>query len=200
MYQTSYCGLVTRGGLKAGETLLVHAGASGVGMAAIQIGKALGAKVIATCGSAAKQEFCKKIGADEALNYTDPAWVDRVNEITKKRGADVIYDPVGGDVCDLSLKCIASGGRLLIIGFTSGKIPNIPANRILLKSMSVVGVFWGRMVKENPRYPHEVHQALLKLGVKPVVSKEYPLAEALQAMQAVAQREVLGKIVLSMPE
>ena len=159
VYHTSYFGLTHRTRLLEGEWMLVHAGASGVGMSAIQIGKALGARVIATAGSAAKVEFARAQGADHALDYSDAAWVDRVKEITG-RGADVIYDPVGGDIFDLSTKCIAPEGRLLVIGFASGRIPSLAANRVLLKNMSLVGVLWGGYVQAHPEYAASVHPSL----------------------------------------
>src|SRR5262249_20120969 len=160
VYHTSYFALKKRAILQSGEWLLVHAGASGVGMSAIQIGKALGARVIATAGSAAKLEFGRLQGAEYAIDYTAASWVDRVKEITAGRGADVIYDPVGGDIFDLSTKCIAPEGRLLVIGFAGGRIPSIQANRILLKNISIVGVFWGQYVRENPGFLVETQDAL----------------------------------------
>ena len=203
VYQTSYFALKDRAELKAGEWLLVHAGASGVGMSAIQLGRAFGARVIATAGSAEKLEFARRQGAEFLLDYNDPAWVDRVKEITGGRGADVIYDPVGGDVFDLSSKCIAAGGRLLVIGFAAGRIPTIAINRILLKNMSVVGVFWGGHVKAHPGYTAETQIALGKLWdegkIKPEVSSVWPLEELPKAMKALAERQVLGKAVLLIP-
>jgi NADPH2:quinone reductase len=200
VYHTSYFGLKNRGELRAGEWLLVHAGASGVGMSAIQIGKAFGARVIATAGSPEKLEFSKRQGAEHVLDYKDDKWVDQVKEITGGRGADVIYDPVGGDVFDLSSKCIASEGRLLVIGFASGRIPSIAANRILLKNMSVVGVFWGNHVKAHANYTAETQAALETLWnegkIRPEVSSTWPLAELPLAMQSLADRNVLGKAVL----
>ncbi len=203
VYQTSYFALKDRAELKAGQWLLVHAGASGVGMSAIQLGRAFGARVIATAGSAEKLEFARRQGAEFLLDYNDPAWVDRVKEITGGRGADVIYDPVGGDVFDLSSKCIAAGGRLLVIGFAAGRIPTIAINRILLKNMSVVGVFWGGHVKAHPGYTAETQSALEKLWdegkIKPEVSSVWPLQELPQAMKALSERQVLGKAVLLIP-
>jgi NADPH2:quinone reductase len=200
IYHTSYFALKNRAELRPGEWLLVHAGASGVGMSAIQIGKAFGARVIATAGSAGKLEFSKRQGAEFVLDYKDEKWVDQVKEITGGAGADVIYDPVGGDIFDLSSKCIASAGRLLVIGFASGRIPSIAVNRILLKNMSVVGVFWGNHVKANPNYTAETQAALETLWIEkkinPEVSSTWPLAELPQAMKALADRKVLGKAVL----
>ena len=163
VYQTSWFALVDRAALQAGEWLLVHAGASGVGTSAMQLGKALGAKVIATAGSDEKLSFCRDNGAEHALSYADPNWVEQVKALTGGRGADVIYDPVGGDVFDLSTKCIAPLGRLLVIGFASGRIPSIAANRILLKNISIVGAVWGGHVQGNPGYAGEAQAALTRL-------------------------------------
>ena len=200
VYQTSYFGLVTRGLLQAGEWLLVHAGASGVGMSAIQIGKAIGAKVIATAGSDEKLQFAREQGADIAITYNDPSWVDAVKKATAGRGANVIYDPVGGDAFDLSSKCIASEGRHLVIGFASGRIPSLAANRALLKNMSLVGVFWGGYVAEHPGYVAEAHHALAAMveagTICPRVAKTYTLAECPQALRDLANRKVTGKAVL----
>ncbi len=202
VYHTSFFALTTRGKLRPGEWLLVHAGASGTGMAAIQIGKALGAHVIATAGSPAKLAFSLEQGADHALDYGAPAWVDRVKEITAGRGADVIYDPVGGDVFDLSTRCIAPGGRLLVVGFASGRIPSLPANRALLKQMSLVGVFWGQHVRQNPACLAETHAALAGMHaewqIRPVVWKRYEPAELPAALRALDRRQVLGKAVLAL--
>jgi NADPH2:quinone reductase len=189
-----------RGALQSGETLLVHAGASGVGMAAIQIGKAMGAKVIATAGDAEKVEFAVAQGADHAFSYADASWVERVREATERRGADVIYDPVGGDVFDLSMKCIANEGRLLIIGFAGGRIPNILANRVLLKNMAVVGVLWGDYANTRPWYIRETQNALEQLyaagQIRPAVTGTYKLSEAPKAMRDIASRRIIGKAVL----
>ena len=200
VYHTSYFALKDRAQLRAGEWLLVHAGASGVGMSAIQLGKAFGARVIATAGSSEKRAFAERQGAENVFDYNDPSWVEKVRELTGGKGADVIYDPVGADIFDLSTKCIAPGGRLLVIGFAAGRIPTIAINRILLKNMSVVGVFWGGHVKLNPGYTAETQTALEKLWlagkIKPEVSSIWPLSELPQAMNALAGRGVLGKAVL----
>jgi NADPH2:quinone reductase len=202
VYQTSYFALKERANLQAGEWLLVHSGAGGVGMSAIQIGKAFGAQIIATAGSHEKVEFCKSLGADFALSYNDASWVDEVKKITGGKGADVIYDPVGGDVFDLSSKCIAFDGRLLVIGFAGGRIPSIAANRILLKNMSVVGVFWGAQVERNPAYLAASQAELFRMyeagQIKPIVSKSYPLEDAIEALHSLANRQAYGKLVLTM--
>ena len=201
VYHTSYFAFTHRTQLRAGEWLLVHAGASGVGMSAIQIGKALGARVIATAGSESKRAFAAAEGADHVLDYSDSAWVDRVKEITG-RGADVIYDPVGGDVFDLSSsKCIAPEGRLLVIGFASGRIPSIAANRVLLKNMSLVGVLWGGYVQSHPEYPAAVHAALMPMytagKIRPSVGAKYPLSDLPRGLRDLADRKVMGKAVLT---
>ena len=204
VYQTSYFALQHRGRLQPGEWLLVHAGASGVGMAAIQLGKAFGARIIATAGSGEKLAFCRSQGAEYAINYRGGEWVDEVKRITGGRGADVIYDPVGGDVFDLSSKCIAHHGRLLVIGFAGGRIPSMPANRLLLKNMSAVGVFWGRECIEDPLYFGHAHEALAELfaqgRIRPVVAAEFPLRRAPQALAMLAQRQAAGKVVLTMDD
>jgi NADPH2:quinone reductase len=204
VYHTSYFALKDRAELRAGEWLLVHAGASGVGMSAIQLGRAFGARVIATAGAPEKLDFARRQGAEHVLDYGDESWVDQVKQLTGGRGAKVIYDPVGGDVFDLSTKCIAPDGRLLVIGFASGRIPSIAANRILLKNMSVVGVFWGNHTREHPDYLTETQSALARLWeegrIRPEVSNTWPLAELPKAMRNLADRKVLGKAVLIRPE
>lgn len=201
VYHTSWFALTRRGALRKEETLLVHAGASGVGMSAIQLGKALGATVIATAGEPQKLEFARGQGADHVIDYRDSSWVDRVKELTERRGADVIYDPVGGDVFDASTRCIASEGRLLVIGFAGGRIPDVQANRVLLKNMSVVGVFWGEYANSRPWYVRETQNNLDQLysegKICPSVSCTYRLSEARKAMQDIAGRKVIGKAVLT---
>jgi NADPH2:quinone reductase len=198
VYHTSYFALGTRAALHDSEWLLVHAGASGVGMAAIQIGKAMGARIIATAGSEAKLDFCRSQGAEFTLDYRDAGWVDRIKEITGGHGADVIYDPVGGDVFDLSTKCIAPEGRLLVVGFAGGRIPSIQANRILLKDISIVGVHWGQYVRDRPEYIAHTQQALEQMRVRPVVGNRYKLRDAPLALRELADRKVIGKAVLEM--
>jgi NADPH2:quinone reductase len=200
VYHTSYFALRDRAQLQPGEWLLVHAGASGVGMSAIQLGRAFGARVIATAGSREKLDFAGRQGAEYVLDYRDDKWVDEVKALTGGRGADVIYDPVGGDVFDLSTKCIAPYGRLLVIGFAGGRIPSVAANRILLKNMSVVGVYWGGNVKMKPGYTAATQGALERLWlegkVSPEVSTTWPLGELPGAMRALTERKVPGKAVL----
>jgi NADPH2:quinone reductase len=203
VYLTSYLALKVRAAIQPQEWLLVHAAAGGVGSAALQLGKAFGARVIATAGSVAKMDFCLNQGADYTLNYCEANWVDQVKEITEGHGADVIYDPVGGDVFDLSTKCIAAEGRLLVIGFAGGRIPSIAANRILLKNISVVGCYWGGYLEHHPGFLAQAQADLFALyeagQIKPVVSQTYSLAEAVPALRALADRKTYGKVVLKVP-
>ena len=200
VYQTSYVGLVHRANLRQGETLLVHAAAGGVGLAAVQIGVALGARVIGTAGTPDKLDLVKKNGADIALNYRDEDWVERVKELTDGRGADVIYDPVGGDTFDLSMKCVAFEGRILVIGFTSGRIPSAKMNRVLVKNFSLVGLHWGLYFEKDPQVLREAQEAISRMyaagEIAPVVSATYPLAEAAVALEALGARRTTGKVVL----
>jgi NADPH2:quinone reductase len=200
VYQTSYFGLVYRANLQAGETLLVHAAAGGVGLAAVQIGRALGARVLATAGSPAKLDVARQHGAEEAYDYSTPDWVERVKQATGGRGADVIYDPVGGDIFDLSTKCIAFGGRLLVVGFASGRIPSIQINRILLKNIAVVGLHWGAYRQHDPAKIGQAMTALFDLyergAVTPVVSSVRPLRAAAAALDEIASRRSVGKVLL----
>jgi NADPH2:quinone reductase len=200
-YPTSYAGLVFRAHLAPGETLLVHAAAGGVGSAAVQIGRALGARVIATASGAEKLKVARQAGADVAIDYTSEDWALRVLAETGGRGADVIYDSVGGDVFDKSLKCIAWNGRLLVIGFAGGEIPSVKANRILLKNIAVVGLHWGAYAKFEPERIPETYRALFDLyaegKIAPLIYRQYPLAEAPAALAALGSRQSWGKVVLA---
>jgi NADPH2:quinone reductase len=199
-YQTAHFGLHRRAALQPGETLLVHAGASGTGSAAVQLGKAAGATVIATAGGPDKVRVCRQLGADVAIDYTAADLVDAVREATDGRGADVIWDPVGGDVFDASRRCIAFEGRLVVVGFASGRIPEAPPNHALVKNYSVVGLHWGLYRRKRPELIGQVHAELLKLyadgAIKPLVGQERPLDEAPDAYRDLAARQVVGKIVL----
>jgi NADPH2:quinone reductase len=201
VYPTSFAALVYRANLRAGETLLVHAAAGGVGIAAVQIGKALGARVIATAGGADKLDVARRAGADEAIDYSRGDWVEAVKRATNGRGADVIYDPVGGEIFDGSMKCIAWNGRLLVIGFASGVIPEVKANRILLKNISVVGLHWGAYAQHEPERVPEVFAGLAKLydegHVRPVIFGTYSLDEVPQALEALAGRATFGKVIIA---
>jgi NADPH2:quinone reductase len=201
VYQTSYVALVPRARLKPGETLLVHAAAGGVGLAAVQIGVALGARVIGTAGGSKKLDLITENGADVAINYRDEDFVERVKHVTGGRGADVVYDPVGGDTFDRSLRCIAFDGRLLVIGFASGRIPEVKMNRVLLKNISLIGLHWGLYFDHDPETLHEAQRALVQLHaegkVKPLVSASFPLTDAAAALDALGSRQTTGKVILT---
>jgi NADPH2:quinone reductase len=201
VYPTSYAGLVFRARLVPGETLLVHAAAGGVGIAAVQIGKALGARVIATAGGADKLAVAIQAGADTAIDYKSSDWVEQVRAATDGRGADVIYDSVGGDVFDASLKCIAWNGRLLVIGFASGRIPEVKLNRVLLKNIALVGLHWGAHAMHEPARIGETMDALLALyrdgKIRPVIYRTYPLAELPAALAALGARQTYGKVIVA---
>ncbi|WP_222194966.1 NADPH:quinone oxidoreductase family protein [Modestobacter italicus] len=200
-YQTGYVGLHRRAALQPGEWLLVHAGAGGVGTAAIQLGKAAGAKVIATAGGARKTEVCRQLGADHVIDYTAEDFVPLVKEITGGHGADVVYDPVGGEVFDKSRRCIAFEGRLVVVGFTSGTIPQAPVNHALVKNYSIVGLHWGLYRKHDPARIGMVHEELCRLfaagAIDPLVGASMPLTELPRAMAAIADRSTVGKVVLT---
>jgi NADPH2:quinone reductase len=199
-YQTGYVGLHRRANIQAGDWVLVHAGAGGVGSAAIQLARAAGAHVIATAGGAHKVKVCLELGADHAVDYTAEDFVPVVKEVTGGHGADIVYDPVGGDVFDKSRKCIAFEGRLLVVGFTSGRIPEVPANHMLVKNYSVVGLHWGLYRKHDPALFGMVHEQLTRLvdegHIDPLVSQALPLEEAPAALKALADRSTVGKVVL----
>jgi NADPH2:quinone reductase len=199
-YGTSYVGLLRRSHIAPGETVLVHGAAGGVGLTALEIAKAAGAQVIATAGSDEKTAIAKAHGADHVINYTTGPIRDRVKELTGGNGADVIYDPVGGDIFDQSLRCINWGGRILIIGFAAGRIPEIPANMLLVKSCSAIGVFWSSHRRREPESLRQDYKQLFDWWgegkLKPLVGATYPLDQAGAAMTALLSRKVAGKIVL----
>ncbi len=199
-YLTAYLGLVHRGGLRRGETLLVHAAASGVGLAAVEVGRALGARVLGTAGSEQKCAVAREHGAETCFDSSREDWVEAVLKATNGRGADVIYDPVGGDLFDRSLKCLAWCGRLLVIGFASGRIPTIEANRILLKNIAIVGLHLGAYRKHDP---HTLRQSLQDLFglyesglLHPQIGATFPLVEAARALALLQSRGTTGKVVL----
>lgn len=201
-YHTSYYSLFTRGGLQKGEVLLVHAGAGGVGSAAIQLGKAAGAFVIATSGGPDKGKICKELGADVVIDYENEDFVEIVKKETNGKGANVIFDPVGGQVFDRSRKCIAFDGRILVIGFAGGEIPTIPANHVLIKNYSIVGVHWGLFNKRSPEKVYKEHEELLSLfeqgKIKPLIYHEYDFEDVPQALNLLASRKTWGKVVVKM--
>ncbi|MGK2740807.1 NADPH:quinone oxidoreductase family protein [Tepidicaulis sp. LMO-SS28] len=200
-YLTAYVALVIRGNLKAGETLLVHGASGGVGMAAVDVGKLLGATVIATGASDEKLAVVKARGADHVLNVTE-GFKDKVKELTDGRGADVIYDPVGGDVFDESVRCIAWNGRLLVIGFTSGRIPSVPVNMPLIKGFSVVGVRAGEYGRRDPEAGKKNIETIDKWAaegkIDPYVCATFPLEKAVDAMRMLQERKAVGKVVVTM--
>jgi NADPH2:quinone reductase len=200
-YLTAYVALVIRGNLQAGETLLVHGSTGGVGMAAVDIGKLWGAKVIATSASDEKLKTVKARGADHVINVTR-GFREEVKDLTGGKGADVIYDPVGGDVFDESTRCIAWNGRLLVIGFTSGRIPTVSVNMPLIKGFSVVGVRAGEYGRRDPEAGRRNIEAIDRLAaegkIDPHVCATFPLDHAVEAMRMLQNRQAIGKVVITM--
>lgn len=199
-YATTYHALVDRAHLAKGESLLVLGAAGGVGIAAIELGKALGARVIAAASSDEKLDVCKQHGADAVINYAKEDLKDRVKALTNGNGADVVYDPVGGDFSEAALRATAWEGRLLVIGFASGPIPKIPLNLVLLKGCQIVGVFWGAFVAREPdKNQRNLSQVLAWVAdgtLKPHIDAVMPFADASLALQRLEDRQVRGKIVL----
>ncbi|HRI18551.1 MAG TPA: NADPH:quinone oxidoreductase family protein, partial [Burkholderiaceae bacterium] len=199
-YGTSLHALQQIAHLQAGETLLVLGAAGGVGLAAIEIAKAMGARVIAAASSADKLALCRKVGADETINYSDEDLRKRVDALTGGKGADVVYDPVGGALSEAALRATAWRGRFLVIGFASGEIPKIPLNLALLMERAVLGVFWGAAVRRDPA----AHLANMKQlagwfgegKVRPVVSERVGLDGAAAAIERLANRQTMGKLVV----
>jgi NADPH2:quinone reductase len=202
VYQTGHLALHQRARIQAGETLLVHAGAGGVGSAAIQLGLAAGARVIATAGGPEKVEVLRKLGVDLALDYREHDFVDAVKEFTGGGGADVIYDPVGGDTYDRSTKCIAFEGRILIIGFTGGRFAEARTNHILIKNYAVVGVHWAMYSMRNPQLVRDTHAELVRLfeagKIDPLISERVTLEQVPAALSRLGARGTYGKIVCEM--
>jgi NADPH2:quinone reductase len=200
-YGTTDHALRDRGALKAGETLLVLGAAGGVGLAAIEIGKALGARVIACASTADKLSVCREHGADETINYATEDLRERIKALTEGRGADVVYDPVGGAYSEPAFRSIAWRGRHLVVGFAAGEIPKLPLNLALLKGASIVGVFWGDFVRREPK---PFAESVRQLGrwyaegkLRPHVSQTFPLEKAAEALKLMAARQVKGKVVLT---
>ncbi len=200
-YGTSHHALVDRAQLKSGETLLVLGAAGGVGTAAIQIGKVIGARVIAAASSAEKCELCRSIGADETIDYGSANIREELKKLTGGKGPDVVYDPVGGDMAEPVFRSIAWRGRYLVVGFAQGGIPALPLNLALLKGASIVGVFWGEFARREPKAHAE---ALAELAqwygegrVKPVIDRRLPMRELPAAYALMASRRVRGKLVMT---
>jgi NADPH:quinone reductase len=200
-YGTSYHALKDRAALKAGETLLVLGASGGVGLAAIEIGKALGARVIAAASTADKLAVCKEHGADEGINYAEGDLREQLKALTQGKGVDVVYDPVGGAYTEAALRSLAWRGRLLVVGFANGEIPNLPANLPLLKGASIVGVFWGDYARREPMNNIQDLRALfgwLKEGkLRPHIAGTYPLARGAEAIRQLMDRKVSGKLVIT---
>jgi NADPH2:quinone reductase len=198
-YQTSYFALITRGLLRAGETVLVHGAAGGVGSAAVQIARGAGATVIAVAHGEDKMAVARASGADHAVE-AEGEWLAEVRELTGNRGVDVVYDPVGGDRFTDSLRSLAPGGRLLVVGFAGGEIPTVKVNRLLLNNTSVVGVAWPEYARIDPKMPLDVAAGLAKMYddgyIDPVVGSRYPLERAADALREIESRRATGKVVL----
>ncbi len=200
IYATSHHALVDRAALKAGETVLILGAAGGVGTSAIQIAKAMGAKVIAAASSDEKCALCKSIGADETINYATENLRERIKALTDGKGPDVIYDPVGGEYTEPAFRSIAWRGRYLVVGFAAGPIPALPFNLMLLKGASVVGVFWGDFAKKEPKANTAMMQELAgwyaKGTIKPVIDSTMPMSELKEAYAHMSSRAVKGKLVM----
>lgn len=198
-YQTAHFALHRRARLRPGETVLVHAGAGGVGSAAIQLAVAAGARVLATAGGAEKVAICRRLGADPAIDYRAGDFVEAVKAATGGRGADVIFDPVGGDVFDASRRCVAFEGRLVVIGFAGGRIADAPTNHALVKNYSIVGLHWGLYARVMPQLIVETHTELLRAyaagEIDPLIYRVAPFAELPAALAEIGSRRTWGKLV-----
>ena len=199
-YGTSHLGLTYKARLTAGETLLVHGAAGGVGLTAVEIGKRLGARVIATAGGPEKLAVAAAAGADHLLDSRSNGLREAVKELTQGRGVDVVYDPVGGPLFEASLRATAAGGRILLVGFASGEVPQIPANILLVKNIAAIGFYWGAYRTLAPRAMQQSCEELVRwLGegsLHPHVSQTFALTDAVQALQALKARRTTGKVVL----
>lgn len=201
-YFTSYHALKQRANIQPGETLLVLGAAGGVGTSAIELGKLMGAKVIAAASSDEKLALCKQLGADELINYSETNLKDAVKELTGGKGVDVVYDPVGGDYSELAVRSMGWNGRFLVIGFASGPIPKIPLNLMLLKGCAVLGVFWGRFPMEEPEENLQNVRELTEMfesgKISPVVTEVYPLEQYEEAYSCMIERRARGKVILTL--
>jgi NADPH:quinone reductase len=199
-YGTTFHALKDRAALKRSESLAVLGASGGVGLAAIELGKIMGARVIACASSAEKIAFARKHGADEGINYASDDLKEALRRVTDGRGADVIYDPVGGHYTEPALRSIAWQGRFLVVGFAAGEIPKLPLNLVLLKGCNVLGVFWGGFIERDPEGHRANTQQLLEWCVQGKISSHvhatYPLAEGVAALKAIAARQVMGKVIL----
>jgi len=200
-YGTSHGALDWRAHLQPGETLLVHGAAGGVGLTAVEVGKAMGARIIATASTQEKLDIAKRHGADHLIDYTTEDIKERVRALTDGRGADVVYDPVGGDAFDASLRCIAWEGRIIVIGFAGGRVPQIPANLVLVKNCDIIGFYWGSYRKRKPAILRDSYRQLFgwwsEGKLKPHISDRFDLAEVATAMRVLRERRATGKVVLT---
>lgn len=200
-YGTSFHALVDRAHLEDGETLLVLGASGGVGMAAVQIGDILGARVLAAVSSEAKAEAATEAGAHAIIRYDREPIRDAIDELTDGDGVDVVYDPVGGEVTEQVLRSTGWNGRLLVVGFAAGEIPQIPLNLPLLKGNSIVGVFWGRFTREEPERHRANFEQIIEWAsegkIQPIIQKRYPLEEGAAALQWVADRKAVGRVVVN---
>jgi NADPH2:quinone reductase len=200
-YGTSYHALKDRANIKAGETLLVLGASGGVGLAAVQIGKAMGARVIAAASSEEKLKICRDNGADETINYGTEDLRGRIKALTSGKGVDVVYDPVGGPYSEPALRDMAWNGRFLVVGFAAGEIPKVALNLTLLKGCSIVGVFWGSFTRNEPEHNRENNWELMAMfaagQVKPHIHAVYPLEKAAEALNEMINKRVAGKVVLT---
>ncbi len=201
VYGTAHVGLAHRAQLQVGETLLVLGAAGGVGLAAVELGKLMGARVIAAASTPEKLALARAYGADDLINYTDENLRDRVKALTGGKGADVIFDPVGGDIFDQAVRRIAWEGRYLVIGFASGRIPALPANIALLKNASLVGLFWGAYMQHNPAVIRDSFRQLFAWyaagQLQPHIHKTYPLEAVPAALRELMERRAMGKVLLT---
>ncbi len=201
-YGTSYHALKQCADLKEGETVLVLGAAGGVGIAAVELAKAMGARVIAAASTDKKLEFAKAAGADETINYSEVALRDAVKELTDGNGVDVVYDPVGGDLAEAAYRSLAWHGRYLVVGFAAGDIPKFPLNIALLKEASIIGVWWGTWAQKNPKLQvqnvMEMAELMAKGKLKPRITEQYAMEDYLDAFAAISERRALGKVVLTM--
>lgn len=202
VYGTSHLALTHRTALRPGETLLVHGAAGGVGLTAVEIGRALGATVIAAASTPKKRAIVKEYGADHVIDSTTETVYQRVRELTGGRGADVIYDPVGGKAFEESLRCAAFEGRIIIVGFASGRIPRIPANILLVKNITAVGYYWGAYAAKDLQLLRESFaglEAMYRQGkLRPLVGATFPLEETAAALTHLSNRKAIGKTVITM--
>ena len=200
VYPTAYCALRLRADVQAGESVLVHAGAGGMGVATIQLARRWGCRVIATAGGEHKCGICREQGAELAIDYRSDDWVERIKTHTEGRGVDVVVDMVGGEVTLQSLRCLAWTGRLLVVGFAGGDIAQIPANRLLLKNASAMGVVWGAYRHQQPQLHRETLRQVMDLyrdgAIRPLVSRVYDFGQLPEAIRDLASRGTYGKVAL----